>query len=154
MANPISTYPSYSYVVSLVRPGGSGAAVGGFAAASGLAVPRQPEALPFGFRRAGGQGARALKISGINKTGDVTLKRGMVNSSSLWNWMNSVRGFAADDVLVTQRNAAGVPLNAWKLSHAKPKKYSGPTLGGKGGSDTAIEELVLSADRVEIVPPK
>ncbi len=37
---------------------------------------------------------------------------------------------------------------AWKLSNARPLKYTGPTLSGVGG-DVAVEELVLSCERIE-----
>jgi hypothetical protein len=31
-----------------------------------------------------------------------------------------------------------------------PSKYTGPTLAGKGGGDVAMEEIVLSAQALEI----
>jgi len=30
-----------------------------------------------------------------------------------------------------------------------PKKHTGPTLAGKGGADVAMEELVLSVEKIE-----
>ena len=37
----------------------------------------------------------------------------------------------------------------WKLIGARPMKYTGPSLNGKG-TDLAIEELVLAAERIEM----
>ena len=37
----------------------------------------------------------------------------------------------------------------WVLTNAQPKKWSGPTLAAKGGSDVAMEELVLAVEHVD-----
>ena len=37
----------------------------------------------------------------------------------------------------------------WKLINAMPTKWTGPTLTAKGGSDVAIEELVLAVEYIE-----
>ena len=37
----------------------------------------------------------------------------------------------------------------WKLINAMPTKWTGPTLTAKGGSDVAMEELVLSVEHIE-----
>jgi phage tail-like protein len=40
-------------------------------------------------------------------------------------------------------------VQRWKLFRARPTKYTGPGLNGKG-TDVAIEELVLASERIEI----
>jgi hypothetical protein len=37
----------------------------------------------------------------------------------------------------------------WKLTNARPMKYTGPSLNGKG-TDLAIEELVLASEKIDI----
>ena len=37
----------------------------------------------------------------------------------------------------------------WKLLFAQPKKWTGPTLAAKGGTDVAMEELVLCHQGIE-----
>jgi hypothetical protein len=37
--------------------------------------------------------------------------------------------------------------------NAKPKRYSGPTLGGEN-EDTSIEELVLSVEYIDVSPKR
>ncbi len=37
----------------------------------------------------------------------------------------------------------------WLLKNARPMKYTGPSLNGKG-TDLAIEELVLAAEELEM----
>jgi phage tail-like protein len=41
------------------------------------------------------------------------------------------------------------PVMTWKLTNARPMKYTGPTLNAKGGGDVAMEELVLSCEKIE-----
>jgi hypothetical protein len=38
---------------------------------------------------------------------------------------------------------------SWTLLAAQPKKWVGPTLAGKGGTDVAMEELHLVAEQIE-----
>ena len=96
------------------------------------------------------------KIPGSHKNGDVTLKRGVVNSKDLWDWMQAVRKTGVDaqrDVTVTLRDEAGNNVQVWQLRSVVPMKYTGPTLAGKGGGEVAMEELVLSVEGYEIAPP-
>ena len=114
-----------------------------------------PEQVIGEFREANGL-EHPVKLPGVHKLGDVTLKRGVVDSSNLWNWMTQVRSGGPSrrwDAVVTLRNEAGQPVQSWKLNHAKPVRYTGPTLGGTG-NDIAIEELILEHESISIVPPR
>ncbi len=93
------------------------------------------------------------KVPGLHKTGDVTLKRGIVNSSDLWRWIQEVRvkGPAAKrEVVITLCDEGGSDVQTWNLHGVIPLKYTGPTLAAKGGGDVAMEELVLSAEGYDI----
>jgi phage tail-like protein len=89
---------------------------------------------------------------GMQKTGDVTLKRGIVDSKELFNWIKAVRkdGYAAKrDVIITLRSETGEAVRKWTLRSVSPSKYTGATLNAKGG-DVAMEELVLNAEAFEM----
>ena len=89
------------------------------------------------------------KIPGVHKVSDVTLKRGIIDSSSLWEWIEQTRteGVAAQQtVTITLLDEAQSAVQSWVLRGVVPMKYTGPTLAGKGGGDVAMEELVLSAE--------
>jgi phage tail-like protein len=91
----------------------------------------------------------------VHKVGDVTLKRGIVNSKDLWAWITQARRFgtgAKREVVITLRDEAGRPVQSWTLRGVVPLKYTGPTLAAKGGGDVAMEELVLSAEGMEFAP--
>jgi phage tail-like protein len=95
-----------------------------------------------------------VKINGVYKVGDVTLKRGLIGTVTLFQWIKQVReGDQAARRSVTIQlldEAHTGPVLTWKLTNARPIKYTGPTLNGKGGGDVAMEEIVLACERIDI----
>ena len=89
----------------------------------------------------------------MHKVSDVTLKRGILNSKTLFDWVKQTRtaGPAAQrNVTITLLHEAQAPVQSWVLRGVIPMKYTGATLAAKGGGDVAMEELVLSAEGMEI----
>jgi phage tail-like protein len=99
------------------------------------------------------------KVSGLTKATDVTLKRGIMGWTDLSTWITNVR----DGVYAGQTAQAGTtvtislmdeaqagPVMTWTLTNAKPKSYKGVTLNAKGGTDVAIEEIVLSVEKIDV----
>ena len=142
------TYPygAFNYLVNLNSAGIDPESVlGGFSDVSGIGT----EMTMAEYRTGVDKLNHVRKVPGIHKIGDVTLKRGIVSSKDLWEWIAQVRktGPAAKrDVVITLRDEAGAEVQSWKLSGVVPMKYTGPTLAAKGGGDVAMEELVLSAE--------
>ncbi len=152
MPNRIGPYPSYSYLVDLKQGRDPAAALGGFSDVAGLKTE-----LHISEYRDGNDSANYVhKYPGMHTTGDVTLKRGVVDSSDLWNWITSVRNNGNPstpvDVTITLRDEANNPVQIFKLYSVTPKGYTGPTLSGKGAGDVAIEELVLAPETIEVMP--
>lgn len=94
-----------------------------------------------------------IKVTGTYKVPDITLKRGLMGYLDLYSWLNEIRDGQQDklktvkiDLLSEDR---GVVAMSWKLLMARPIKYTGPSLNGKG-TDVAVEELVLAAQRIEV----
>ncbi len=145
-------YGNYNYTVDLMGgPRGPSAPLGGFSDVSGLNM----EIHVSEYRDGSDTEPHVRKIPGAHKVGDVTLKRGVVDSSDLWAWINQTaqNGYLAQrDVTITLCDEASNPVQSWKLRNVVPMKYTGPTLAGKGGGDVAMEELVLSAEHFEINP--
>ena len=95
------------------------------------------------------------KIDGIYKAGDVTLKRGVMGADSFFTWIRDVR----DGVQANMRATVTIELldeahtgtvMTWILTSAFPNKYTGPTLNAKGGTDVAMEELVLVCEKIDV----
>jgi phage tail-like protein len=136
-------YGAFNFLVDL----GNGAS-GGFSDVSGLMT----ETKVAEYRTGNEKTNYVHKVAGMFTTGDVTLKRGIINSGDLWSWVTQVRtsgSVAKRDVLVTLLSEDGDSAQAWKLHNAMPLKFSGPTLAAKGGGDVAMEELVLSCELIE-----
>lgn len=95
------------------------------------------------------------KVSGLHKTTDVTLKRGLVGYTDFFDWINDVRlgNEAAQPHTVTinlMDETGNTVVMTWTLTGAKPKSYKGATLNAKGGTEVAIEELVLSVEDIAV----
>jgi phage tail-like protein len=94
------------------------------------------------------------KITGTFKVPDVTLKRGVIGAEDLYEWLTQVHDGKQDDALRTvtihllseDRSSQVV---TWTLTNARPMKYTGPSLNGKG-TDVAVEELVLACEEIEM----
>jgi phage tail-like protein len=128
-----------------------GKAIGGFAEISGLASERTLPAR----RRANSPRGPARGPAGPT-AGDITLRRGVVDSAYLRQWLALARGAgvtARRTVVITLLDEARRSVQAWNLLGVIPRKYTGPTLAGRGGGDVAMEELVLSAEGVELQGP-
>ena len=95
----------------------------------------------------------AVKVTGTYKVPDITLKRGVMGYLDLYQWLDEVRNGAQDQLRTIKidlmsEDRATVAMS-WKLVRARPIKYTGPSLNGKG-TDVAVEELVLAAERIEL----
>ena len=95
----------------------------------------------------------SMKVNGTHKVTDVTLKRGVIGSTELYAWLNDVRNGTPNHYkTVTIKLMAEdreTEVVRWKLTNARPMKYTGPSLNGKG-TDLAIEELVLASERIDV----
>src|SRR3954447_14316864 len=138
-------YPAFNFIVNI----GTGEAFGGFSDVSGL----QTELTVAEYRNGNEKLNHVRKVQGVHKVGDVTLKRGIVKSKDMWDWIQATRtqGPAAKlEVSITLRDEAGQAVQTWSLHNVIPLKYTGPTLAAKGGGDVAMEELVLSVEGLDL----
>jgi phage tail-like protein len=153
MAFRPTRFLAFDYLIELTT-GSETKALGGFLQVNGLPAPGSMTTPRF----TGNPALSSIALRGISTAGDVTLKRGVVDSSQLWSWIDSARtGSSATSrstAHIILRDQTRQPVTQWTLRSATPKRWNGPALSGKGGGDVAIEELVLSAEGIELVPPK
>jgi phage tail-like protein len=152
MPSRTAPYPSYNFLVDLKGSRDPEKPLGGFSDVAGL----KSELHIAEYRDGNDKYPRVHKIPGMHTVGDITLKRGLVDSSDYWAWVTDARnnGVSAQrDVTITLRDEASQPVQIYKLYNVLPKGYTGPTLSGKGTGDLAIEELVLAAEGFEIQEP-
>jgi phage tail-like protein len=145
-------YGAFNYVVSLggaQGDGSEGSIIGGFSAASGLGY----EVKYSEYRNGNERFNTVRKIPNTHTLDEVTLKRGLVGSDDLFQWLKGVRDGTADPrtVTITLLDEARNPVATFTLRRAQPKKWTGPTLAAKGGGEVAMEELHLVHEGIEYV---
>ncbi len=93
------------------------------------------------------------KLTGLAKVNDVTLKRGIIGSLDLYQWLDEIRNgdqSAARNVLIHLQNEDHTQIvQTWKLLRARIVKHVSGPLDAKG-CDVAIEELTLAYERLEL----
>jgi phage tail-like protein len=93
------------------------------------------------------------KITGLNKATDVTLKRGVIGSLNLYEWLNDIRNGnqnALRTVTVHLQNEDHTQIvQTWKLLRARIIKHISGPMNAKG-TEVAMEELTLSYERLEM----
>lgn len=137
-------YGAFNFLVEI-----DNAEFGGFSDVSGLGS----EITVAEYRNGNDRVNHVRKVPGMHKVSDVTLKRGIVNSTDLWAWIAETRTASVNAqraVTITLLDEARNAVQSWRLRGVIPMKYTGPTLAAKGGGDVAMEELVLSAEDFEI----
>lgn len=147
MPSRTSPYSNYNFLVNLNGPHAPDDPLGGFSEVSGLGT----ELTLAEYRNGNDSEMHVRKIPGLHKTNDITLKRGIVKSDDLWEWIEDVRLSSVGgqrQVVVTLNDEAGNKVQSWTLRGCIPMKYTGPSLAAKGGGDVSTEELVLSAEGI------
>lgn len=144
-------YGNFNFRVTVDRFGGDPRAVrAGFQEISGLGL----EVTVAEYRNGNEKENHVRKMNGIYKASDVTLKRGVIGVTDFFDWIRAVRDgdqSARSTVTIELMNEQNTdPVMTWTLSGAKPMKYTGATLNAKGGTDVAIEELVLSCEKLDV----
>ena len=140
MPDRTSPYGAFNFTVEV-----QGVELGGFSDVSGLGT----ELTVAEYRNGNEKENHVRKVAGLHKVSDVTLKRGVINSATLWEWVEEARvagPSAQKSVVITLQNESHEAVQSWVLRGVIPLKYTGPTLAGKGGGDVAMEEVVLSAE--------
>ena len=137
-------YLQFNFLVDF----GSNGTTAGFQEVSGLTT----EVTVTEYRNGNSKENSPIKITGLNKAGDVTLKRGIIGSLELYAWLNDIRNgsqSALRTVTIQLLDEERSPVQTWKLLRARIVKHtSGPF--NALGNDVAIEEIVLAHERLEI----
>ncbi len=141
-------YVQFNFLVNL----GDGVTDGpqaGFQEISGIGM----EVTVAEYRNGNEKENSVRKVTGMNKSTDVTLKRGVIGSLNLYAWLNEIRNGnqAALRTITVQLMAEDhtAPVMTWTLLRARIIKYTCGPLNAKG-TDVAMEEMVLAYERLEM----
>lgn len=122
-----------------------------FQEVSGLDV----ESAPIEYRRGGGPTFSPIKMPGVKKYGNVTLKKGVFRSDNkFWDWFNQIKMNTIQRVPITISllDEAGNPTMVWTLSNAWPAKITGTDLKADG-NEVAVESIEIAHDGLTISNP-
>jgi phage tail-like protein len=141
-------YTSFNFLVDL----GDGATDGpqaGFQEMSAIGM----EVAVIEYRNGNAKDNAPMKITGLQKATDVTLKRGIIGSLNLYQWLDQIRNGEQNalrtvTLQLQNEDRTGVVLT-WKLLRARIIKHTSGPFNAKG-SDVAMEELVLAYERLEM----
>ena len=115
---------------------------------SGLDV----EAQPIEYRHGDSKEFSTIKMPGIKKTGNVTMKKGVFKSDNkFWDWFNQIKMNTIKRVPVTISllDEAGSPTMVWTLANAWPTKITGTDLKSDG-NEVAVESIEIAHEGLTV----
>ena len=141
-------YGRFNFLVDL-GTGNTDGPQAGFAEVSSIST----EVAVAEYRNGNSRENSVMKITGLNKATDVTMKRGIIGSLDLYQWLDDIRNGnqnALRTVTIQLQNEDHTQvIQTWKLLRARIIKHTSGPLNAKG-TDVAMEELVLAYERLEM----
>jgi phage tail-like protein len=141
-------YVQFNFLVDL-GDGNTEGPDAGFQEISGIGM----EVTVSEYRTGNSRENSVMKITGMNKSTDVTMKRGVIGSLNLYKWLDDIRNgnqAALRTVTISlQSEDHSQAVQTWKLMRARITKHTSGPLNAKG-TDVAMEELVLAYERLEM----
>ena len=105
------------------------------------------------YRNGNSKENSVMKVNGLVKATDVTLKRGIIGSLSLYQWLDEIRNGSTNAMRTVtvslQSEDHSETIMTWKLIRSRIMKHTSGPLNAKG-TDVAMEELVLACERMEM----
>lgn len=86
-----------------------------------------------------------MKIPGLKKYGNITLKQGLADSMVLYDWIITGVNGAVDrkTITITLLDEEEAPAASWQVINAWPMKYTAPDFNATS-SEAAIESLEIA----------
>jgi phage tail-like protein len=141
-------YVQFNFLVDL-GTGNTEGPEAGFQEVSGIGM----EVTVSEYRTGNAKENSVMKITGLNKSSDVTLKRGVIGSLNLYQWLNEIRNgnqnAKRNVTIMLQNEDHTAVVQTWKLMRACITKHTSGPMNAKG-TDVAMEELVLAYERLEM----
>jgi phage tail-like protein len=141
-------YGGFNFLVTLGQGGDPNAPDGGFQEISALAMEVGVAEYRYGNHKLN----NTLKVTGLAKSADITLKRGVMGSDTVYKWFNAIRNGQNEmrTVRIELRNEENSEtVQTWVLNNARVIKFSAGPLNAKS-NEVAMEELTLSFERMEL----
>ncbi|MFW5834194.1 MAG: phage tail protein [Pseudomonadota bacterium] len=119
-----------------------------FQEVSGLDV----EAQPIEYRAGDAPTFGTVKMPGLIKSSNVTMKKGVFKSDNkFWDWFNQIKMNTIKRIPITISllDESGSPTMVWTLANAFPTKITGTDLKADG-NEVAIETIEIAHEGITI----
>ena len=133
----MATYPygKFRYKVEI-----DGITAGGFSEVTGFDA-----SIDVMEYREGDMVQTPMKIPGLKKYGNITLKKGLADSMALYEWLD--KGITGEverkTITITLLDATESAVASWRVINAWPVKYTGPDFNATS-SEVAVETLEVA----------
>jgi phage tail-like protein len=144
MAHNTDPFTGFNFMVALGDIGGEDQLAGGFQVVEGLSVSIDE----IDYRVGGEKSSGVRKLPGLRRYSNVTLKRGLLTDTRLWDWIDTDPPDKRT-VVITLLDEQRVPHVRFVLRQAWPRKWTGPDLNANA-SDVAMESLELAHEGLEV----
>ncbi|MDR0687881.1 MAG: phage tail protein [Prevotellaceae bacterium] len=119
-----------------------------FQEVSGLDV----EAQIIEYRHGNSPDFSTIKMPGIKKYGNITLKKGIFKGDNkFWSWFNQIKlnTIKRQAVTISLLDEGGAPTMVWTLKNAWPTKITGTDMKSDG-NEVAVETLEIAHEGLTI----
>lgn len=104
------------------------------------------------YRHQDHPGFSTVKMPGIAKTGNVTMKKGVfVKDHQFWDWFNQIKmnTIKRETVTIQLLDEQGSPLMTWTLQNAWPTKITSTDVKSDG-NEVAVETIEIAHEGLTI----
>lgn len=115
---------------------------------SGLDIDTQP----IEYRHSDNKNFSTIKMPGISKLGNVTLKKGIfVNDNNFWKWYEAIKmnTIKRETVVIQLLDESSNPTMTWTIANAWPTKITGTDMKSDA-NEVAVEILELAHEGLTI----
>lgn len=110
------------------------------------------ESQPIEYRAGDSKTFSVVKMPGIKKYGNVTMKKGVFKSDNkFWDWFKEIKmnTIKRKPVTISLLDEEGNPTMVWTLTNAWPSKITGTDLKSDG-NEVAVESIEVVHEGLEI----
>ncbi|WP_299747250.1 phage tail protein [uncultured Tateyamaria sp.] len=119
-----------------------------FQEVSGLDVESQP----IEYRAGNSKVFSTIKMPGLRKTGNLTLKKGVfTRGQTFWDWFSGIKmnTIKRQDLTISLRDGSGTPTMVWRVMNAFPTKITGTDLKAEG-NEIAVDRIEIAHEGITI----